>query len=61
MARKDFGKTEWRIPAERMKMKELHSVPASGRNKFKNSVKKMPTPIQLITLIRRIFSVTLAP
>ena len=27
----DFDKCEWRIPAERMKMKELHIVPLSGQ------------------------------
>ena len=27
----DFDKAEWRIPAERMKMKEVHIVPLSGQ------------------------------
>ena len=27
----DFDKAEWRIPATRMKMKELHIVPLSGQ------------------------------
>jgi len=28
----DFEKKEWRIPAERMKMRELHIVPLSAQS-----------------------------